>query len=513
MILFLSVVLWFSADSNAFAQNRRLAVIKGSVQDELGKPIVGAAISIFSAANSKLIKQIQTSSDGTFLTKVFPGAYTILAVANGFSSKIVEAKISKSSEILYNFKLERIGSGKTLIEKRNEKNNPKYVIRAATLTRSIYQNLEGEESEFLEEKLEDDLNSNQRILVEFFNQAGSKSVHFATLKPIDQKTTLLLLGQTNDGLSHRVQLSISHKLNDKNLLKIASSITKLEFENIYPRDSLNQISFQLADQVKLRDDIVLILGLDYDNLRNYVSPRLALELGLSKNTKFKTSFSTVNDDSWARTIQIGKERAVFQGPVSIPLTFTEDKRIFFNKNNRFESAIEKTFDNGSEIKLSFLSDSTEGKPLFENSGFSQTTRGFLISYSRKISNSLTASTGYSFGKTNIFCKETNQTRETPYQAFIGELKTRLRNGVQLHAVLRLSQKAKFFAIDPFQGKFAIYDPNLSIVLTQPLPNLGLPIRAEAVIDLRNLLDQQHTQENLKTAYHGRAFRGGISVKF
>ena len=37
---------------------------------------------------------------------------------------------------------------------------------------------------------------------------------------------------------------------------------------------------------------------------------------------------------------------------------------------------------------------------------------------------------------------------------------------------------------------AIYDPSLSVMVTQSLPTLGLPIRAEAIIDARNLFDYQ-----------------------
>ena len=37
---------------------------------------------------------------------------------------------------------------------------------------------------------------------------------------------------------------------------------------------------------------------------------------------------------------------------------------------------------------------------------------------------------------------------------------------------------------------AIYDPSLSVVVTQSLPTLGLPFRAEAIVDARNLFDFQ-----------------------
>jgi len=64
---------------------------------------------------------------------------------------------------------------------------------------------------------------------------------------------------------------------------------------------------------------------------------------------------------------------------------------------------------------------------------------------------------------------------------------------------------------------AIYDPGLSILITQSLPTLGLPLRAEAIIDARNIFDFQTglTGEDgsLRLNNQGRMLRGGIQVRF
>ena len=58
---------------------------------------------------------------------------------------------------------------------------------------------------------------------------------------------------------------------------------------------------------------------------------------------------------------------------------------------------------------------------------------------------------------------------------------------------------------------------LSIQVTQDLPTFGLPVRAQAVIDARNLLDFQSRTNNGDTVLEicpvGRSVRGGISVRF
>src|SRR6185369_14585400 len=64
-------------------------------------------------------------------------------------------------------------------------------------------------------------------------------------------------------------------------------------------------------------------------------------------------------------------------------------------------------------------------------------------------------------------------------------------GTRISTVVRFAPARAVFAIDPFQGQIGTYDPNISISLTQALPTSGLvPGRWEAVVDLRNLLDQQ-----------------------
>jgi hypothetical protein len=64
---------------------------------------------------------------------------------------------------------------------------------------------------------------------------------------------------------------------------------------------------------------------------------------------------------------------------------------------------------------------------------------------------------------------------------------------------------------------AIYDPSLSIMVTQSLPNLGLPIRAQAILDARNLFDYQTgvngEEGSLRLNSQKRILRGGILVRF
>ena len=87
----------------------------------------------------------------------------------------------------------------------------------------------------------------------------------------------------------------------------------------------------------------------------------------------------------------------------------------------------------------------------------------------------------------------------------------------MQTVFRFSPQATVFAIDPFAGWLAVYDPSLSIQVTQDLPTFGLPIHAQAVIDARNLFDFQTGIDNGEAAVQlgqtRRLLRGGILVRF
>ena len=67
-----------------------------------------------------------------------------------------------------------------------------------------------------------------------------------------------------------------------------------------------------------------------------------------------------------------------------------------------------------------------------------------------------------------------------------QLDAEVLDGTRVRTVLRFSPRAAVFAIDPFAGQLAVYDPSLSDLVTHELPSFGLPLRADAVIDDRHL---------------------------
>ena len=94
----------------------------------------------------------------------------------------------------------------------------------------------------------------------------------------------------------------------------------------------------------------------------------------------------------------------------------------------------------------------------------------------------------------------------------------VKTGTKISTVLRIAPSQAVFAIDPFQGQISTYDPNVSFTVTQAIPNFGvIPGQLEAVIDVRNLFDQQLSvaddRQQLVASRFNRLVRVGLSMRF
>ncbi len=164
------------------AKAGRFGVIKGVVRDKKGKAISQATVAIFRVGTSKLLKQVTATKSGKFFARIIPGTYTVLAVAQGFNPVTLKTvKVKRSAQLSYGFKLERAGRGNTLPEKRIDRSNSKWRIRAAQARRSIYQNQEGDKPIVAEEEIKFDAvaDNNTDLIKEKspFSENAKKIIH------------------------------------------------------------------------------------------------------------------------------------------------------------------------------------------------------------------------------------------------------------------------------------------------------------------------------------------------
>lgn len=549
-------------------KNSGFGVIRGIVRDEQGNPISDAIVAVFQTGSMKALKQVRSALDGSFLTRVLPGKYTVLAVAQGYNAMTVsQVQINRSTEINYGFKLERAGSGNTLPEKRADRDSRKWVIRGAAAGRSVYQikegkivvdekkNVDGSMAKNLEENIgftndeETEFKRRGQSVIETYfansDEGSYTGFNFATLQPLNENTEIIFAGQTGTKsfAPQRLETVVKTRLNDSHQVRLAAAAAKIGKVKVGDTTKqLEQLSFQALDEWKIKNGVILVLGFDYSRFMgagkdSSLSPRFGLQLDVDARTRFKTAYTTQNEErTWSQAIELEDSSVLFREQSAPQAMAVEEEKPVMNKSRRLEFGIERVLGNNSNIEASAFFDSFAGRGVsLANAAFNVTenfapftvaqqgnAQGISLVYTRRLDKTFTASAGYAFGNgqrisPTAITNPSNVFENGFFQTFVGQLNANLKTGTQVKTIFRLSPQATVFAIDPFAGRLAIYDPSLSILVTQSLPTLGLPIRAEAVVDARNLFDVQSgvsgDEGTLKLNSQHRILRGGILVRF
>ena len=529
-----------------------LAVIKGVVRDQGGNPISDATVAIFKVGTATLLKQVNSASDGSFLARISPGTYTVLAVAQGFNPvTLSQVEVLNAAQLVYGFKLERAGSGNTLPEKRLDRNNPKWARRSATMSRSIYQNSEGDGPiEDIPEEVEtENSRGKTQSVVETYAASDDEGqfvgLNFATFLPVTEDTSLTLAAQTGTGASapQRLDTQLRFRPAEDHQVRINSSIGKLgTLQNESGRELLAQFSVQATDEWKVRKGVVFVFGFDYAKFvgagdDSSISPRLGFQYDLDSKTRLRTAYTTQTEQkNWSRTIELEDAQVMFREPIAVEEIVVENGKPIMNRSSRFEIGMERVLDNRSSLDVNFFADATFARGVgvatmpLSNSFILDDfvgnqrgeTQGFSLVYNRRLNGTVSASAGYSFGRgqrlsDGAISNPAALFENGFFQSFFSQIDADFATGTNVKTVFRLSPKATVFAIDPFQGRLAIYDPSMSVLVTQDLPTLGLPFQAQAIVDARNIFDFQtgvnSDEGTLRLNGQGRMLKGGILVRF
>jgi hypothetical protein len=572
--LLATFILTGEARAEVVVENRgvgKFGVIKGVVRDKKGNPISEATVAIFRVGTSKLLKQVTATKKGKFFARIIPGTYTVLAVAQGYNPVTLDkVKVNRAAELSYGFNLERVGKGRTLPEKRADSKSPRTAVRAAS--RSIYQADEGEKPLVAEENIdlaatvegeenavaesigivEDDeevARKGQTAIETYFagtKNGGYTGVNFATLQPLGEKAEVVFAGQYGTGNApKRFETSLNFRPNNKHQIRLKGSVADIgEVKIDEQNEDLGQISFQALDQWRVREGIVVVFGLDYSRFigagDDYsFSPRIGFQYDLDSRTRVRTAYTTQNEErTWQRALELEGSQILFREPVAVEDIAFEEDRPQMNKSSRLEFGIERVLDNRSTVEANVFFDTVMGRGVglinlpfdtLSDDGFSHLVanqqgkaQGFRVVYNRRLNGVFSASTGYAFGSGQRLSPEAisnpaNVFETDFFHTVFGQVNADLKTGTSIRTIFRFSPEATVFAIDPFQGRLAIYDPSLSIMITQNLPSWGLPIDAEAILDARNLFDYQSgvnsDEGSLILNSHRRILRGGILVRF
>lgn len=558
-----------NAEVRVSAEKGRLGVIKGVVRDRSGNPISNATVAVFRVGTSRLLKQVTATKSGKFFAKIIPGTYTILAVAQGYNPvTLKEVEVSGSSELVYGFNLEKAGSGNTLPEKRSDRLSARTAIRAAQ--RSIYQAGEGEspltadadsavadndgggyvEQQFESVQDEERPGRKGRSVVETYYASGRggsyTGINFATVRPVGKDAEFIVAGQSGSSPSapQRFETTFSFSAGDDHRIRLKGSVASLgNVVSDKTEEGLGQVSFQALDQWKVREGVILVFGVDYSRFvgagDDYsLTPRLGFQYDVNSRTRVRTAYTTHTEErTWQRVIELESSQVLFREPVAVQDVAAEDGKPAMNKSTRLEFGVERVLDNRSTIEANVFFDAVTGRGIGLESFPFQTAsgtfnefvanqqgraQGVRVVYNRRLNGVFSTAAGYAFGTGQKLTDEAisnpaNLFKNDFFQTVFGQISADIRTGTSIRTIFRLSPRATVFAIDPFEGRLAIYDPSLSVLVTQDLPSWGLPIDAEAILDARNLFDVHNGVSGEEGAIllntQRRMLRGGILVRF
>ena len=567
----------------ASAGKGNLATITGAVLDNKGNPVSGALISLLRDGASKVIKQTRSDAAGRFSTRISPGRYGIRAIAAGFNEVVFSSvDVRASQELVYRFNLEPIGSGKTLPERRKDRDDVKWTLRSAQTRRSIFQAQEGQDADIQaalgrETASGDEKGTNaaaedgsqtspkeshrnvQGVVETYFasNSSGPSypGLNFAVATSPSDSIELIFVGQTAAGPNAPERFEATTHVRAGQRHRMGMSFGAVHFgapiwastkdNQLDSQSRMGQISVRAIDEWIVRDGIVIVLGLDYSRFigaggARSLDPRIGIQYDANARTRLKAAYAPGGEEGDIQSVAAFEDTQVaFREAGKRPIAFV-DGRAVMDRSHRLEFGVERVIDNKSNLEGTAFFDTTSGRgvgllstPMTAFSGATGETfinvanqqgasRGMRLVYTRRLSRMWTASAGYSFGRGQRFSSgDISQPAEIFESGFFQtaalQLGAGFATGTNIRTVLRFSPNATVFAIDPFAGRLAVYDPSLSVQVTQELPSFGLPVRAEAVLDARNLLDVQPSSDNgeiLTQLNTGRrSVRGGISLRF
>ena len=561
---------------------RRLGTVSGSVRDQKGQPLAGALVQVLREGAKEIVKQTRSAADGSFTARVAPGRYVLSAIAAGFDPVTFTAvEVNPSAELIYRFNLVPLGQGRTAPERRADRNDPKWRLRAAQTRRSIFQANEGADATVAAAEdaiaaqdaaaaAAQDGTDDEGVLLSArdgkrapvhgvietfaFNSAnpfapGYVGTNFAVATNAGDTVELVFAGQVGTNSLARLETTGRVRVGNKHKVSatLGGATMPLLFKDEGGRDSLSQMSVRAVDEWIVRDGIVVVLGLDYSRFlgsqgSGALNPRVGFEFAANARTRLKFGYAPGDRATGAQMVADMEDGAVVFPEMSEQAVAFVDGRAVTERSRRLEFGVERVLDDKSSVEATAFYDTTDGRgvgllnvPLnafADGQGATMmgvaaqqgAARGLRVVYTRRLSKFLRARAGYAVGRGQALAPGANLNtapdqifRNGFFQTAAAQLDSDIGTTTRVRTVLRFSPRASVFAIDPFAGRLAVFDPSLSILVTQDLPTFGLPLRAEAVLDARNLLDAQCGVEEGDTLVlignTRRSVRGGISVRF
>ncbi|MEP7271369.1 MAG: carboxypeptidase-like regulatory domain-containing protein [Acidobacteriota bacterium] len=321
-----------------------------------------------------------------------------------------------------------------------------------------------------------------------------------------------------------------------------------------PLSTIDQLSLSAVGQWQVFQPLLVIYGFDYARFvgsstrhQESILPRLAFQFEPAAGLRLKAGLTPGSGQNRIAPEGFESEDIDATFETQAPEIAAGDEPLI-DRSRRLEFGFERVVANGSgSIEAAAFYDivsrhgigvvalpleaTSETQAAFQRvanqvQSMNGAARGLRVMYAQRLGDQVTASFGYSFGRGQRFdesylsdLRPSHLLRSRFFQVATAKLDLDFtaQTGTHISTVVRLSPQAVVFAIDPFAGQMSVYDPNINIYVTQELPNLGLPFRWQALVDIRNLLNQLNGVDDgtvqLVSARSYRTVRGGVSFRW
>ncbi len=530
--------------------------IHGFIKDGRGNPLVGAAVVIVAEKEDveQVIKRANTNTEGKFIAAgILPGHYKVKAAAVGFKPVELAADVRANKVTIFDSILLRRMN--TLAEETSLNADPKYAARRANST--IFQHTEAakkpaEGSEATAIALTD-RSPELHGFVQAFGQTASTAQgfsnsyvasNFAISEQLTRDANLVISGQIGAGENapQRLEALTTAHVGDRHRVSVALGYARFTLSRRDAPASLGQFSVSATDTWQISGRVLVVYGMDFSRFTKGASgtsivPRFGIAVDATARTKLFAALLPGSSVDEQESVNLESGEIVFSEPK--PVAFSASDRPLMDSSYRLQFGGEQILSDRSSVEMMAFFDTVSGHgvgllaipvdglgdhPQLHTAMQRGKTRGLRLVYKRHINKVLDGSVGYAFGSgQQLDARGISEPDELFQDRLFHVISAKvdanfISTGTKVSTVLRIAPEKAAFAIDPFQGQMATFDPNISLSLTQEIPNTGfIPGQWQAIVDLRNLLNQQSTvaderEELLASRYH-RLIRVGVSVRF
>ncbi|HKP87669.1 MAG TPA: carboxypeptidase-like regulatory domain-containing protein [Blastocatellia bacterium] len=549
------------ASTPAFAATAR-GSIRGFIMDGHGTPLVGAAVMVMAEAEdakpAKVIKRASTDGDGKFLAAgITPGRYRVKAEADGFKSVEIAADVKPNKVTVFDsISLLRTS---VLAEETSLNKDSKYAARGA---KNVIFHYDESKKIPADAKADDAIALTDRTpeihgVVNTFGQTSASSsaeagsfagANFALSEQISKDVNLVVSGQVGygDGAPQRLETLTTAHAGDRHRFAVALGYGRFTFSRRAGLPRLGQFSVSATDTWQVAGPVLVVYGLEVAHFAEGASSTSILpKFGLAVDAGARTRLSAalLPGSSSDTQSKVNLESGVIEFPEPKPVAMDarpgEGPEPILDRSYRLQFGAEQILSDRSSVEvmaffdtvsghgvglLAIPNDNSQAEPILKTAEQVGRTRGLRVVYHHRLNKMVEGSVGYSFGEGQRFdargiTEPANMFSNASFHVFSAKVDANfVSTGTKVSTVLRLAPEQAVFAIDPFQGQIGTYDPNVSISLAQDLPSLSfIPGQWQAIVDLRNLLDQQSSvgderQEMVASRFH-RLVRVGLSLRF